>query len=99
MHHSLSLPPFFSLSLYRASIPHHVTFAVPAELQQHLEVVPRHGLVQAHSSFAAQLKFQPQSSILESPDCLRFCDEGREGIYNMPVDVLVADQVSHYDHL
>ena len=70
-----------------------MTFAVPPELQQHLEVVPRHGLVQAHSSFAAQLKFQPRSSIQESPDCLKFCDEEREGAYNIPVEVLVADQV------
>ena len=75
-----------------------MTFAVPPELQTHLEVVPKHGLVQAHSSFAAQLKFLPKPSIQESPECLKFHDEEREGggggVYNMPVEVLVADQVS-----
>ena len=82
-----------SLSLYRASIPHRVTFTVPSELQAHLEVIPKHGLVQAHSSFAAQLKFLPKPSIQVSPDCLKFCDEGT-GAYNIPVEVLVAEQVS-----
>ena len=70
-----------------------MTFAVPPELQAHLEVVPKHGLVQGHASFAAQLKFLPKSFIQESPDCLKFCDEGT-GTYKMPVEVLVAEQAS-----
>ena len=85
-----------SLSLplpYRGSIPHHVTFAVPPELQPHLEVVPKLGLVQARASFAAQLKFLPKSSIQECADCLRFFDEGT-GAYNIPVKVLIAEQAS-----
>ena len=86
---SLSLSPL----PYRGSIPHHVTFAVPPELQPHLEVVPKLGLVQAHASFAAQLKFLPKPSIQECADCLRFFDEGT-GAYNIPVQVLIAEQAS-----
>ena len=72
--------------------PLRVTFEVPPELQPHLEVVPKHGLVQGNSSFAAQLKFLPKSNILESSDCHKFLDEAM-GTRKMPVQVLVADQV------
>ena len=71
-----------------------MTFEVPPELQPHLEVVPKHGLVQGQSSFAAQLKFLPQPSIMEHSNCLKFYSEDN-GSYAMPVQVLVADQVSH----
>ena len=70
-----------------------MTFEVPPELQPHLEVVPKYGLIQGQSSFAAQLKFLPQSSILERSDCLKYFNESTES-YSMPVLVVVADQAS-----
>ena len=74
--------------------PFRVTFEVAPELQPHLDVVPKHGLIQGQSSFAAQLKFLPGRSITESRDCLEYFDEAR-GAFTMPVKVLVADQASY----
>ena len=89
--HTLNLS--LSLPSLRATTPFHVMFEVPPQLQPHLEVVPKHGLVQGQSAFAAQVKFLPKSSILESGDCRRFYDEAG-GYYSMPVHIQVADQVS-----
>ncbi|XP_062505240.1 cilia- and flagella-associated protein 74-like isoform X2 [Corticium candelabrum] len=66
-----------------------VTFTVPPALRDHIEILPKHGLVQGESSFSAQLKFLPRRSILE------VCSERlnvHTGKLDIPVTIQVADQ-------
>lgn len=70
----LALPPFLEVStscvsimlmkiylLYdRASTALKLTFEVCPEIRKHMEILPKTGFIQAHSSFSAQLKFLPR---------------------------------------
>ncbi len=88
----------FSLSPSRASTALRVTFQVPSSLQPHLEVLPKHGVVQGESSYSAQLKFTPKASIMEWEGLTQ--EEGG-GTLVMPVEVHVVDQVRdlHYSSM
>ena len=69
---------------------------VPEALQEHLEVLPEHGLMQASSCFAAQLKFHPHPGILT--DCHQYCSatsSSSETVLMMPVEIIVTDLVCH----
>lgn len=84
----------FLLVHIRSSTPHKITFNLPEELMEHLEVLPRHGVIQANSSFAAQLKFHPKQSIVA--DCQQYCSTSGgsgEGQVKIPVEITVADLV------
>lgn len=73
--------------LSRSATALRVTFSVPPSFQSHLEVLPKHGMVQGESSYSAQLKFTPRASIMEGLT-------GEGGTLVMPVEVHVVDQVS-----
>ena len=45
---------------FSASIALGIGFEVPAEMRDHLEVLPRHGYVQANSTFSGWIKFKPR---------------------------------------
>ena len=51
---------------------------------------PKHGIVQANDSLAAQIKFVPLQSIF-SDECWSYVNN--EGIIEMPVSIVVAGQV------
>lgn len=74
---------------HRASTALQVAFQVPVDLQDYVEVSPRHGVVQGDSSFSAQVKFQPVESLLG----LRKYYTPASDKWRMPVHVGVANQV------
>ncbi|KAJ8371108.1 hypothetical protein SKAU_G00111360 [Synaphobranchus kaupii] len=67
-----------------------LTFEVCKELRNHMEVLPKTGYIQAKSSFNAQLKFLPRSSLPE--DAESFFDR-ETGVLEVPMSIQVADQV------
>ncbi|XP_068454495.1 cilia- and flagella-associated protein 74 isoform X2 [Clinocottus analis] len=67
-----------------------LTFEVCPEMKRHMEILPKTGLVQAQSSFNAQLKFLPRSSL--SRDAKRLFDSDT-GVLEVPVAVRVEGQV------
>jgi hypothetical protein len=66
-----------------------VTFDVPPNVREHMEVLPKHGLVQGESSFSAQLKFLPRHSVLDA--CNEHVNE-YTGKLNIPISLQVVDQ-------
>ncbi|XP_034393240.1 cilia- and flagella-associated protein 74 [Cyclopterus lumpus] len=74
----------------RASAALKLTFEVCPEMRRHMEILPKTGFVQAQSSFNAQLKFLPRSSL--SRDAERLFDSDT-GVLEVPVAVQVAGQV------
>lgn len=72
----------------RATSALRIKFELPASLRDHVDVLPKNGVVQANSSFSAQLKFLPLSSIFR--DCGKYFSEGQ--LLRIPVRVRVADQ-------
>ena len=73
----------------RSVTPLHSTFIVPQPLSQYLEILPKHGLVQGESSFAAQLKFLPTKDLLATDYV-----NPASGLLQAPVTVSVTGQVS-----
>lgn len=70
-----------------------MTFQVPVDLQPHLEVLPKHGVVQADVPFSAQLKFRALPSLLEEPSALRYSHEdGTVRVWRLPLEVIVKGQ-------
>ncbi|XP_029292469.1 cilia- and flagella-associated protein 74 isoform X3 [Cottoperca gobio] len=67
-----------------------LTFEVCREMRKHMEILPKTGFVQAQSSFNAQLKFLPRSSL--SKDAKKLFDRDT-GVLEVPVTVQVAGQV------
>lgn len=72
----------------RATSALRIKFEIPAPLRDHVDVLPQNGVVQASSSFSAQLKFIPLPSIFE--DCKKFFSEGQ--LLKIPIRIRVADQ-------
>ncbi|KAL5252786.1 hypothetical protein ACHWQZ_G015526 [Mnemiopsis leidyi] len=72
----------------RATSALRIKFEIPSLLRDHVDVLPQNGVVQANSSFSAQLKFIPLSSIFK--DCRKFFGEGQ--LLKIPIRVRVADQ-------
>ena len=77
--------------LYRSTVPLQATFSVPPSLQNYMEILPRHGLVQADSSFAAQLKFFPQAAIFADGEM--FFKKDKPGFLQVPISIHVTGQV------
>lgn len=77
---------------YRASTALQVTFQVPLDLQPYLEVLPKHGVVQGESSFAAQLKLKPLQSLLDEARKEKYYTQSDDR-WRMPIHVGVANQV------
>ncbi|EDV24224.1 uncharacterized protein TRIADDRAFT_57490 [Trichoplax adhaerens] len=73
----------------RATSALRLRFDVPKPMQEHLEILPRHGIVQAESSFSAQLKFLPRRDIRET--CKKYVDP-ISGEMDIPITIKVADQ-------
>ena len=77
----------------RAAIPLQVTFLVPEPLQEDMEVLPKHGLVQGNSSFSAQLKFLPTKTIFDRCGSFFMGDEESQHKIEVPMNIQVANQV------
>lgn len=75
-----------------------MTFQVPPDLQPYLEVLPKHGLVQGESSFAAQLKFVPREELLLTKTIREAYYTKTDDIWRMPIHVGVANQVSNNNY-
>ena len=73
----------------RSSLPLQINFSIPSELQKYMDILPKYGLVQAKSLFAAQLKFFPQKCIFN--EGTEFFDTGN--VLKVPVTVIVSKQV------
>ncbi|XP_063677916.1 cilia- and flagella-associated protein 74-like [Bolinopsis microptera] len=72
----------------RATSALRIKFEIPTALRDHVDVLPQNGVVQANSSFSAQLKFIPLSSIFKG--CKKFFSEGQ--LLKIPIRIRVADQ-------
>ncbi|XP_019852101.1 PREDICTED: cilia- and flagella-associated protein 74-like isoform X2 [Amphimedon queenslandica] len=66
------------------------TFSIPSLVSDHMEIIPKYGLVQGGSSFTAQLKFLPRPSLLTEESSELF--EG--GTLKVPISIIVAGQSS-----
>ncbi|XP_056449584.1 cilia- and flagella-associated protein 74 [Gadus chalcogrammus] len=66
-----------------------VTFEVCPEMRKHMEILPKMAFIQGKSSFSAQLRFLPRSSLSE--DASEFYDS-QTGVLELPLKVHVADQ-------
>ncbi|XP_023649466.2 cilia- and flagella-associated protein 74 isoform X1 [Paramormyrops kingsleyae] len=73
----------------RAKTALRLTFVVCKELRSHMQVLPKTGFLQALSSFQAQLKFKPRSSLTK--DASKFFD-CETGVLVAPVVIQVAGQ-------
>ena len=75
---------------FRSRTALQATFSIPSLVSDHMEIIPKYGLVQGGSSFTAQLKFLPRPSLLTEESSELF--EG--GTLKVPINILVAGQVS-----
>ncbi|XP_062419540.1 cilia- and flagella-associated protein 74 [Pungitius pungitius] len=75
----------------RASSALRLTFEVCPEMRKHMEILPKTAFIQAQSSFNAQLKFLPRSSLSKDAENLFDSDTG---VLEVPMAVQVAGQVT-----
>ena len=68
-----------------------ITFHVPPEAGNMLQVLPKTGYVQAESSLTAQIKFEPDEEKLQDDSCSEFYDPDT-GVIEFPVILTVANQ-------
>ncbi|XP_067872959.1 cilia- and flagella-associated protein 74 [Heterodontus francisci] len=73
----------------RASTALHLKFDVCRELRNHLELLPKSGYIQAHSSFSFQLKFLPRQSLSE--DAKKYFNAETK-VLEAPMNIWVANQ-------
>ncbi|KAM8927645.1 cilia- and flagella-associated protein 74 [Pelodytes ibericus] len=73
----------------RATTALRLKFEVCRELKSHMELLPKTGFIQAHSSFSVQLKFLPRLSL--SKDAGTYFDK-ETGVLDAPMNISVADQ-------
>ncbi|XP_041859968.1 cilia- and flagella-associated protein 74 [Melanotaenia boesemani] len=74
----------------RATTALKLTFEVCPEMRKHMKILPKTGFIQAQSSFSAQLKFMPRTSLHK--DAEKFFDRDT-GVLEVPMTVQVAGQV------
>lgn len=79
----------------RASAALRITFEIPFELKNHLEILPKTAFIQAKSEFAAQIKFIARKSLPH--DAPEYYDP-MTGILEVPLFIKVADQVGSIDN-
>ena len=75
----------------RAGAALRITFEVPSEMSNHLEILPKTAFIQAKSEFAAQIKFIARQSL--AADAPTYFDP-LTGVLELPLQIKVADQVS-----
>ena len=68
-----------------------ITFEIPTEFRNHLEILPKTAFIQAKSDFCAQLKFIARTSLAQ--DAANFFDP-HTGVLELPLHIKVADQVT-----
>ncbi|ESO83114.1 hypothetical protein LOTGIDRAFT_176964, partial [Lottia gigantea] len=73
----------------RATTALRLKFEICKELENHLELLPKTGYIQAQAQFSAQLKFLPRPSLFEE-SCKYFDKE--TGVLEAPMTIRVADQ-------
>lgn len=76
----------------RSSIALQATFNIPPSLGKYLEILPKHGLVQGESCFAAQLKFLPTNDIYK--ECSKYISNEEPHLMEVPVNISVTGQTS-----
>ncbi|XP_048374425.1 cilia- and flagella-associated protein 74 isoform X2 [Sphaerodactylus townsendi] len=73
----------------RATSALRLKFDVCNELANHMELLPKTGYIQAHSSFSVQLKFLPKKSLPE--DAGKYFDK-QTRVLEVPMTIVVSDQ-------
>ncbi|XP_039940700.1 cilia- and flagella-associated protein 74 isoform X5 [Hirundo rustica] len=73
----------------RATTTLRLKFEVCRELSKHMELLPKTGYIQPHSSFSAQLKFLPRQSL---PEDAGSYFNAETGILEAPVTILIMDK-------
>ncbi|XP_070812255.1 cilia- and flagella-associated protein 74 [Pituophis catenifer annectens] len=73
----------------RATSALRLKFEVCKELASYVELLPKTGYIQAHSSFSVQLKFLPRLPL--SKDAKKYFDE-RTRVLEAPLTIIVSDQ-------
>nr|XP_060615102.1 cilia- and flagella-associated protein 74 [Anolis sagrei ordinatus] len=73
----------------RATSALRLQFDVCKELDNHMELLPKTGYIQAQSSFSVQLKFLPRQSLPE--DAGKYFDE-KTRVLEVPVTITVSEQ-------
>ncbi len=68
-----------------------ITFEVPNDIKNHMEILPKTAFIQAKSEFQGQLKFIARSTLAN--DAKQLFDP-ETGILEVPLHIKVADQVS-----
>jgi hypothetical protein len=77
----------------RSTVPLQATFTIPPVFKKHMEIVPKYGLVQSKSSFAAQLKFFPGKDIFhEGIDF--FTNDIEPLTLQVPINIAISGQSS-----
>lgn len=76
--------------MFRASAALRITFEIPDEMKNHMEILPKTAFIQAKSEFSAQLKFIARSSL--QTDAMNYFDTST-GVLEVPLHIKVADQV------
>jgi hypothetical protein len=74
----------------RASAALRITFEIPNELKNHMEILPKTAFIQAKSEFSAQLKFIARTGLADDAD--KFFDSDT-GVLEVPLFIRVAEQV------
>lgn len=73
----------------RASAALRITFEIPNELKNHMEILPKTAFIQAKSEFSAQLKFIARPTLVQ--DATEYFDF-ETGVLEVPLHIKVADQ-------
>ncbi len=68
-----------------------ITFELPNEIKNHMEILPKTAFIQAKAEFQGQLKFIARSSL--KTDARQYFDS-ELGVLEVPLHIKVADQVS-----
>ena len=74
----------------RASAALRITFEIPNELKNHLEILPKTAFIQAKSEFSAQVKFIARASLTHDAGHNFF--DAETGVLEVPLHIRVADQ-------
>jgi hypothetical protein len=68
-----------------------ITFELPNEIKNHMEILPKTAFIQAKAEFQGQLKFIARSNL--ATDAKQYFDP-ELGVLEVPLHIKVADQVT-----
>lgn len=87
----LSVTIVHVFSFTRATSALRLTFQIPKDVRDYIDILPKTAYIQAESEFSAQLKLLPRSSLVT--DELTSCYDKTNGLLDARILIRVADQV------